>query len=166
MGPVWRLVDFERYPDLVVRVTVPTLEARALAARLVPLFTSGREQAVFEATAAMAAPFADSLVSWNARTPAGRPAPATRKGVLRVDPGVLFVVFREWFALWPTAEQPAAEPEPEVDEGLALLATLPMTPLDPGPLGDNESSTGNLSTEDAVDDRSSTSSPAVLEAVG
>ena len=127
--PVWRL-RFDDRPGLTVEVSVPTLEARALAPRLVPAFTSGREGAVLAAVAQFAAPFADSLVSWTATTPAGRPAPATRKGTVRVDVWLLLDVLLEWIKLWPPLAVPDAEPvEVEQDPEIALLASLPMVPL-------------------------------------
>ena len=128
--PVWRLV-FEERPGLVVRVSIPTLEARALATELVPDFTSEDEAVVVAAVARLAVPFGDSLVSWTARTPAGDPAPPTRKGTVRVDVWLLLDVLREWIPLWPPlgGTRPA-EVEVEPDAELALLAGMPMVPLD------------------------------------
>lgn len=127
--PVWRLV-FEERPGLVVRVSIPTLEARALATELVPDFTSEDEAVVVAAVARLAVPFGDSLVSWTARTPAGRRAPASREGAVRVDVWLMLDILREWIPLWPPLGRPAdAEPD-VVDEELALLAGMPMVPLD------------------------------------
>lgn len=134
--PVWRLVDFPDQPGLEARVSVPTVEARALATQLVNDFTSEDEGVIVAAVARLAVPFADSLLSWTARTPAGARAPATRKGTARVDVWVLLAVFREWIKLWPPlGVEPAAELEPvgAVDEELALLAGMPMTPLGDAP---------------------------------
>lgn len=126
---VWRL----RLEDLgeEVRVTTPTLEAQALAPRLLPLFLSGRQQDVIRAVARMAGPFADSLLSWTVCWK-GRPVPCTRRGVLRVDLGLVLIVLREWIALWPApeVEQGPAE-SAEVDPEAKLLAGLPMTALVP-----------------------------------
>jgi len=132
--PVWRLV-FEERPGLVVRVSIPTLEARALAVELVPDFTSEDEAVVVAAVARLAVPFGDSLVSWTARTPAGDPAPPTRKGTVRVDVWLLLDVLREWIPLWPPlGGTPPVEVEPDAE--LALLAGMPMVPLADEEVGD------------------------------
>ena len=132
--PVWRLVDFPDQPGLEARVSVPTVEARTLATQLVNDFTSEDEGVIVAAVARLAVPFADSLLSWTARTPAGARAPANRKGTARVDVWVLLAVFREWIKLWPPlgVDSTAAELEPvgAVDEELALLAGMPMTPIE------------------------------------
>lgn len=151
--PVWRLVDFPDQPGLEVRVSVPTVEARALATQLVNDFTSEDEVVIVAAVARLAVPFADSLLSWNARTPAGVRAPATRKGTARVDVWVLLAVFREWIKLWPPlAVELAAEPPGPVDKELALLAGMPMVPIGDTP--------NDLQTEPNLGE------PAELEAVG
>lgn len=160
--PTWRL-SFDDRPGLVVEVSVPTVEARTLATRLVPAFTSNREAAILDAVAQLAAPFADSLVSWTARTPGGRPAPATRKGTARVDVWLLLDVLTEWMKLWPALE-PAAPAEAAPDPDLMLLASLPMIPVGDEAeqdLAHKESSVAEVSIEDDVHGEL-----AELEAVG
>ena len=125
--PVWRL-RFDQYPGLTVRVTVPTVEARAVATRIIPWLASGDAVRVTRAVAELAVPFADSLLSWDLVW-GGRRVKPTRRGVVRVDMDVLLAVLREWVALWPAHNETPAE-----DDGAELdreLAGLPMTALDP-----------------------------------
>jgi hypothetical protein len=134
--PVWRLT-FDAFPGLEVRVTVPTLQARAREDAASRLIAARRDQDRARGVAMLAALFADSLVSWNLLW-AGRPVPATRAGVLRVDHGLMAEILREWTALWPLEHRRPAAVEPVLDAqaeaDLAELAALPMTPLDPAPL--------------------------------
>lgn len=134
--PVWRLRFADR-PDLVVRVTIPTVEAEALAPSLVPLFTSGRRLDVVAAVAQLAAPFADSLLSWTLEWN-GRPVPCTRRGVLRVDLDLLIEILQEWIGLWRATElEPAAPAAAREDERLAELPMMALVPDDVAELTDD-----------------------------
>jgi hypothetical protein len=126
--PVWRLL-FDGHPGLVVRCTVPTLQARAREDAASRLIASRREQDQARGVAMLAGPFADSLLSWDLKWD-GRPVPATRAGVLRVDRGLIVEILREWTALWPTEGRAPAEPGMDVDVE-AALAAVPMIPLVP-----------------------------------
>lgn len=126
--PVWRLA-FDDHPDLVVRVTVPTLEARALVPKVLPLLRSRRAEDVTAAISRLAVPFADSLLSWDL-TWAGRPVKPTRRGVLRVDQALMLEILTQWIKLW-TAPPRREQESSTSDDDAAALAELPMVALDP-----------------------------------
>ncbi len=126
--PVWRLV-FDDDAKVVVRCTLPTVEAEAMLPALVPLFGSGRRADVVEALARLGPAFADSILSWTVEHPSGRPVPPTRKGVLRVPVEVLVVIVREWLAAWtarPAVSTVDDDPDLSLlDEGVPAIALVP-----------------------------------------
>lgn len=136
--PVWRLrFEFDDHPDLLVRVTVPTVEAEVLAPTLGPLFLSGRRHDMATAVAALAGPFADSLLSWDLEWN-GEPVKPTRRGLLRIDLELAADILAQWTGCeaWPgTRERAAAaaraQEAAELVEVERQLADLPMLALVP-----------------------------------
>lgn len=128
--PVWRL-DFTDagLPGVVVRCTVPTVEAEAMLPGLVPLLGTGRRADVVTALARLGPAFADSVLSWTVEHPVGRRVPSTRRGVVRVPAEVLVVVVREWVAAWSAyTARPAAELESDLSvlqDGVPAIALVP-----------------------------------------
>lgn len=132
--PVWRLVFDDHSPPVVVRCTVPTVEAEALLLGLVPLFATGRRQDVVEALSRLGPAFADSVLSWTVQHPPGRRVAPTRRGVLRVPAEQLVVIVRAWLDAWRSPAQAAPAPDGDGLTDLSVLnEDLPAVALVPVP---------------------------------
>lgn len=118
-APVW-VLEFPHRPGLEVRCTVPSLRARVLYARLIPLLAA-RLDRDGRGLLALAEMFAeDSLLGWNL-TWNGVPREASAAGIARVDEVLIGEILVTWGQLWaPSPVEPASEVDWSELDTLAL----------------------------------------------